>query len=529
MSSSPKAAGTQLRPAWRLPAALLSVWAVLATRSYFTYAGNLLVLTGFHLAFLAMLVLLAPRPRVDAYSFLAIFLFLGFWLKFTAHQWVAYAFVEPVGAFGGQAWQWDHALAAAAAAASGVSLCRVIHLSWPRVREADRAASLHVPGWYCRAHAHLWAGLAALTVLLYAMNFRCAFFVTGINARLVLPLKLNAVLAWALYCGIAMLCMLLADLEYQRRQERLWPLILSLAVLGIVMSASMLSRASTLFLFCALGMACLAHRRIPLTRFSRRRGWLWLLAMAGAIVVSLALVSAARLHLYRMPAPPVPTLPLSLSPSDNLSPALPLAASPSASQGAISGITPNPLAPEFVAPRRRARVQHLQMTPGRMLRQVLLLTTDRWIGLEGMLALSASHQLGPALLQAGLAENPDAGVDSIYQHLAHSIYVYQPGFTYLTLPGCPVVLDYSCSLLIVAVGMFGACAVICLIDGLAWRLTRSRLLTAWLGLLLANAICEMSFPYLTILFVGLSVLSLIVLRVATVAMAGKVEAAAQHA
>jgi len=219
-----------------------------------------------------------------------------------------------------------------------------------------------------------------------------------------------------------------------------------------------------------------------------------------------------------------PVLPPAASPSASPS-ALPTAL-PSASPGLVSRTSPG--RPTAATPG--APLLHLRMTPDRMLRQVLLLTTDRWIGLEGMLALSASHQLSPALLRAGLVENPNAGVDSIYQHLAHGIYVYQPGFTYLTLPGWPVVLDYSGSLLIVGAGMFAVCAVICLIDGLAWRLTRSRLLTAWLGLLLANAICQMSFPYLALVFIGLSSLSLLGLHLLARAKAGWAEqAAVEHA
>lgn len=511
------AASATFRPARILPAILLAAWAVLAARTYFNYAGNLWILTGFHLAFICMLALVAPRPRVDAYSFLAIFLFLGFWMKFTAHQWIDYAFVEPVGAFSGQARQWDHALAATASAACGVSLCRALYLCWRRTRRASHAALPHAPGWYRRTPARIWVVLASLAVLLYAANFRFAFFVTGIDTRLVLPFRLNALLAWAVYCGTAMLVMLLADCEYQRRPERLWPLAVALGALGMLMSASMLSRASTLFLFSAVAMACIAHQRIPLSHFYQKRGWVLLLGMAATLMASLVVVSAIRLRLYEVPAPVTRATPLPPAASPVPLPALPPTAPLSASAGISSAVT-------SAAPQR-----HLRMTPDRMLRQVLLLTTDRWIGLEGMLALSASHRLGPALLRAGLIESPKSGVNSIYQHIAHSTYVSQPGFTYLTLPGFPVVLDYSGSLLIVGAGMFGACAVICLIDGLAFRLTKSRLLTAWLGLLLANAICQTSFPYLTLVFVCLSALSLPVLHLLTRATAERVEAKTSHA
>src|ERR1700733_15142753 len=52
-------------------------------------AGALLA---FHLSFTALLALAWPRPRVDAYTFLAIFLWLGFWVKFVAHLFFLYPF-----------------------------------------------------------------------------------------------------------------------------------------------------------------------------------------------------------------------------------------------------------------------------------------------------------------------------------------------------------------------------------------------------------------------------------------------------
>jgi hypothetical protein len=505
--------GPTFQPAWMLAALLLAAWIVLAAGTYTGFTGNLWILTGFHLAFICMLALLVLKPRVDAYSFLAIFMFLGFWMKFTIHQWIHYAFVEPVGSFSGEPQQWDRALAAAAAAACGVSLCRGLYLWWRRRHGAAQMGSPQVPDWYRRLPSRVWMVVAALALVLYAANSKFAFFVTGVQTRLVLPFRLDALLAWTVYCGAAMLVMLLADWEYQRRPDRLWPLILALSAIGVLMSASMLSRANTLFLFSALAMTCIAHQRIALRRFYQGFGWTLPLGMAAALATSLVLVSAIRLRLYEVPAP-VPVVQL-----------VPATASP----GHVSGAPP--AAPVSAPSGESSTVapptqQHLQMTSDRMLHQVLLLITDRWIGLEGVLALSANHELGLPLLRAGLLENPAVGVHAIYQRIAHTTYVFQPGFTYLTLPGFPVVLDYSGSLLIVGAGMFVACAVICLIDGLASRVTESPLLTAWMGLLLANAICQMSFPYLTLVFICLCILSLLGLYLLTRALAEWVEAAA---
>src|SRR5690606_1500906 len=103
------------RPALKWTMLLLAVWALLAGRTYFSLGADPWLLSLFHLSFLTMLLLVLPKPRVDAYSFLALFLFLGFWVKFVAHQWFDYPFIEPTGAFNGSADQWNTALVAASA------------------------------------------------------------------------------------------------------------------------------------------------------------------------------------------------------------------------------------------------------------------------------------------------------------------------------------------------------------------------------------------------------------------------------
>jgi hypothetical protein len=533
--------------------ALLLVWAVVAAGTYVGHPGSPWVLTAFHLAFAAMLALLPRRPRVDAYSFLAIFLFLGFWAKFVAHQWFRYPYIEPVGDFAQRPEQWDRALAAATAAAVGVALFRVAQLGWLRHRAGKTVLpasmpNMDVPAWYRHAPGWTWAGLTAAVLLFYLANYHYAFFVTGVNARVVLPFKLNAIFAWTAYCGIAMLVMLLADWEQQRRPDRLGPLVIALSALGVLMSASMSSRASALFVFGALAMACLAHRRIAPSRWWRNGGWKWLPVMAAAFAASLVAVSAIRLTLYKvvdpnapaaaavppaqvsndaraLPPPGVPADPVAAPQAD--APTVSPVAPPSAPAESATAASPDEATPTVtVAPVVQ---QRLQMTPSNMLRQVMLLTIDRWIGMEGMLAMASSDRLGTPLLREGLTEDPARGVNAVFQRIAHSVYVYQPDFTYLTLPGFAVVLYYGGSLLVVCLGMFVVCALICWLDGLALRATGSRLLTAWVGLLLANAVCQMSFPYLALVFAVLTALSLVGFRLLGRIGRGGPQTVAQHA
>src|SRR5215471_15560667 len=81
--------------------------AVISIGPYRTYPGSAASFLAFDASFLLMVVLALPRPRIYTYTFLAAFLFLGFWVKFMAHMWVTYPFVEAIGKFGGSSSEWS--------------------------------------------------------------------------------------------------------------------------------------------------------------------------------------------------------------------------------------------------------------------------------------------------------------------------------------------------------------------------------------------------------------------------------------
>lgn len=475
----------------------VGAWLLLVIVTLFAFSGSLLTLLMFHLSCALMLGLAFPRPRVFAYTFLAAFLFLGFWAKFVVHQIFQYPFIEPIGDFAATPAQWDRALAAAASAALGAALFRLLHLL--RVRQAAVAlpvASLQ-PRWYARAPLRAWTLLLALSLALYACNFHWAFYQTGVNPRHLLPFKLNAVSAWAAYCGIGLIFMLFADWESQRRPRYTWPLVLSLCALGIAMSVSLASRASMLFIIATLLLACVDGQPVRISVLWQRWSWRLPLTLALAFVASLTLVSAVRLQVYEVPQAPAVAV------ARTEQPALPPAPVASVTTP-VSAVAPQASVPPVAQ-------QKLQMDAPHMVRQVMLLSVDRWIGLEAMLALSASHEQSIALFVRGLKEDPALGVKALYQRLSHTQYQFQPDFTYLTLPGAPAVLFYSGSLLVVLVGMFALTGLVVGVEALAMWSTRSPLLAAFLSVLLANSICQMSFPRLGAIFVVMSSVAIFLL------------------
>lgn len=468
-------------------------------RTTMLYPGSVWVLLAFHFAFIALLTSAWPRPRTDAYFFLAGFLFLGFWAKFTIHLIFPYPLLEPIGAFDASASQWDLALSAATAAALGAVLFRIVYLLIARRRlrslRPKTAANLVPPDWYLRHPGKVWGGIIALALILYAANYSFAFFQTGVNPLLILPLGMNAILAWSSFCGAALAFALLTGWELTRRPEHFAPLVWSVCLFGIVASVSLASRAISIFLFAAYATALGMH--FPLMGKKLLASWRWRLPliMLASLILGLILVSSFRMNSYRVAdnsaATAKPEQQGKKRPPTEL-----FRSTPGNSGSTAPGETATP------------STRPISMSQSTMFKQVMQLSVDRWIGLEGMLAVTGSPERGSVLLAAGLTESPLKGVDSIYQRMSSSIYSFQPGFTYLTLPGAPAILFYSGSLILVLVGMFFFAGVLTFTENFGMRMTGSRFVGSVLGLFMANAVCQMNFPYLWMIFMVETVIAL---------------------
>ncbi len=484
---------------------LISMLCVLAVgRTIVLYPGSVWILAAFHFAFLALVMSAWPRPRTDAYFFLAGFLFLGFWAKFTIHLNFPYPFLEPIGAFDASPHQWDQALSAATVAAVGSALFRIVYLLIARRRlpylRQETAANIVPPAWYLRHPGKVWGSTIALALMLYTANYFFAFFQTGVNPLLVLPFGMNAVLAWSSFCGAALVFALLAGWEMTRRPEHFAPLVWSVCLVGIVASVSLASRAISILLFAAYATALGMH--FPLVGKKLLASWRWRLPliMIASLMLGLILVSSFRLNRYLVPEDKVASAGLGQQ-GKIVAQTAPL---PSISRGSAP-VTPVEIPTPSTRPIGTSRSD---ATPSEMFKQVMQLSVDRWIGLEGMLAVTGSPERGAVLLAAGLRESPSKGVDSIYQKISSSKYSFQPGFTYLTLPGAPAILFYSGSLILVLVGMFFFAGMLTFIENFGMRMTGNRFVGSVLGIFMANAICQMNFPYLWMIFMVETVIAL---------------------
>jgi hypothetical protein len=157
--------------------------------------------------------------------------------------------------------------------------------------------------------------------------------------------------------------------------------------------------------------------------------------------------------------------------------------------------------PAFSAARKseiRAKLAHV------IVDQVRSLFLARWVGLEGVLAVSSYAKSDLRLFEAALREDPRLGVRSMYQVIAgadHEDHSDGGRYTFLTLPGVTAVLSYSGSATFVAFAMFCLTGLLRLIEHGLKRLTENEFLTAIGGVSIANVLAQLAFPYLALIFI----------------------------
>lgn len=453
-----------------------------------TYAGSVGAYIGFHLASAVLVVVSCLPPVSYGYATLALFLTLGFWVKTVTATMGLPVLIEPTGAFAQRPDQWDAALVMCAAGLVGVAVPKVVWFFRSRSARAF-AAIPQVPAWYPRVRVAVWLATGVAIIASNIFNWMFSFYAVGVHPKLVLPLHLNVAVAWWLTVGSGMWLAVLLDLEHRRSPRAPFGRWLLIPVAEALLSTSvMLSRGFYLMKVLPYALVALVtHPRRSFNVSVGARVALALVAVAG-FALSLVVVSWLRLMTY-------PPTVLADSPSTEVTrhssePA------PGTPQTDVETVAPAASsAPRTLEPRQPSDAE-ISATTHQLTRMVL----GRWIGLEGVLAVTSSEQASLSLLKDVAREDPNRGNDAVFQRMSQASYRAQPNFTFLTLPGVLAITAYSGSALVAAICMaFIACLVLGT-EALFRRLFSNEFLCAVVGVAMANALAQMNFPYLTLVF-----------------------------
>jgi len=424
------------------------IFFVLSYLAFLSYQGSLAILCLFNNVYLILIILILPKPRSYGFMFVAIFLFLGFWLKFTVHMIYEYNFVEPIGNFDFMPENWDRVLFVASFAAIGVIIVRVYHILIRKslCHNLKSAEAAKIPKWYKKNYKIIWLLSILFALSVHFINYKYSFYKTGINPVLILPAKINVIMSWLPFMGVSMWFAMLINWEVlSRENSTALPFFLPIGE-GFLASVSMASRAALIFHVLPYAVVISDEKRNIFKRISPIKKSLGVLLFFVIFALSLSLISWYRLSNYS-----------------------------AGGQFSYSDII-------------------------MMAKQVSQLFIDRWIGLEAVLAVSSWPDIGLNLFIQGVFEDPSIGVNSIYQTISNSPYMELKSMTFLTLPGAVAVLFYSGSITVVFCGMIFFSTLLLICEIFVTRLLRNPFLTAIICLGLANALCQMNFPYLFMIF-----------------------------
>jgi hypothetical protein len=416
---------------------------ILTYAGMLNYSGSLLIFGAFSI-FSFLLVLDAIfRPAGISYSFLVLFLSLGFWVKIMLHLWLGYDYLEPIGNFDHSPASWNQALIVSTFGLCGVMLGKAFFQRYLKL-PYNLTAQPPAPYWYPSVRPWLWVISFVAIIGIPCLNWIYGLAQIGITPATLLPWPINGLVAWLL--GFGLIAWVLTLAGWDQAENRHWCIGYIATILeGSLSSASCLSRATYIFHTIPYLMVLYAGRaRVKLYRNCILVLTAWIIFF----LVSLVLVMGLR---YGNGSP------IQASSHQGLN---------------ISEPT------EFVP---------------KLAEKISLLVVDRWIGIEGVMATIAYPDKSMALLEFASRERRIRGQLDFYTSNIALVKLSDEEkklFQYASIPGGIAFFYYSDSLLLVLLGMSGLAIILIGSERLVLLMTRNPYLCAFWGMGAAQTVAS---------------------------------------
>ena len=449
------------------PLFLLAVSALTVT-TCIKHKGNLWLYLGFTILSNALLLNGFRRRSLFFDTFIGAFLWLGFWLKFSVY--IAFSsgvFNEPVGLFDGSAAAFDMALLVATSgilAVLAASLVRQQFFCYPDKLPFQHRSRLFK--FYQKHRIGILASFLLAVVLFAASNAWLGIYQRGIIPQTKLPFGLNGIYKWMLQFGLASFSAIIVRFEIEMNSKLSWVSVATVLLETFLSNISLLSRGMILN-FSALAFG--AQRVLQAFQISRNRvvNWMALVLFCVAFAVSVPLVNLLRVY-----------------------------------RGTIHETIQRPF---------------VDMVSKNMINSLFL---DRWVGIEGVMAVSAYNHLGWKLWRDVWQEKFQDGKLSLYDsRLIDSPYrnnqMDNRGLHYISLPGIIAFLYYPGSLAFLFIGVFGCSLVGAAVEiGTFYMCGRNLILCALIGQVIAFRLVSFGYvPNQSYLYFGTLVMNLFLIAV----------------
>lgn len=513
----------------------LVLWLVLFSIGLVGYSGSRAAYALFSIVTGTMLLTGFRQVSSYGYLFLTVFLWLGMWLKATIHTILSYPFVEPVGTFVGGAEAWDDVLYVATVASLGVMVGKVVFdLMTSRITLRRQAITPAFPQWYPKSRKWLWIALSFTAAAAILINLKYGVHLIGLAPRTVLMWPLNAIVAWLLNIGLATGIAVLLWWDIALKKNLTIPVYAIIAE-ALISSVSILSRA--VYVFHAIPQLWALYRLKHISLgWSRAKVALLGVLFVAFLVVSISAVTTFRNYLYQSSAYSSTAYQVAVTQSEVVVGAIAEVqlkiknSSPAESQ--TLKIRLRELEAEELKLKLRVAKEKAKsieaMKSGSAQSRILLnefgyqvtggfsalilqLSVDRWIGLEGLMAVQSYPEKNMGLFWRALSEIPAAGKADTYQVVSNSIYLKSDAtkFRFATLPGAAAFLYYSDSLIVVMLGMVFFSLAVLVVELLIIILTANPILCSLYGAVMANNVVQFgvsprqTLPYFFMLACGI--------------------------
>ncbi len=376
----------------------------LTTMALPKYAGNAIVYISFTLVSNALLYVGFSKNAIFFDAFIGVFFWLGFWLKLTLR--VAFSdgvFNQPVGNFDGSGVAFDQALLVATCGLLGLLLVSLIRrkysFNYPEeIRKLEHWGMYEVYKKYRKIILFLFV---SLFVFIAVSNAFLIIYQRGSITQTFLPFGLNGVYKWLLLFGLASFSAVILRFELEiNKRTSVWVMFLSLLE-SFTTNVSLLSRGMILnsgALIYGVIISLKLHSIKSRLSFLIATALIFCTLFAGSVL----LVNKLRSTVY----------------FDDLSSEM------------------------------RAKEEQSMAAP---------LFIDRWVGMEGIMAVSSYPNLNWDLFKTALQEKYDEKETSFYDNnFIESSYVdtNKTKHHFISLPGIMAFFYYPGSYLFLFLSMF---------------------------------------------------------------------------
>ncbi len=402
------------------------------------YPGNAVVYIVFTIALNALLILGFTKDKIFFDTFIGIFFWLGYWLKLSVRvAFMGGEFQEPVGNFNGTGAAFDHALIVTTCGVAALLIAGLVRRRYffSYADAAVRARHESTFAFYKRYRKPVLVLFFALFAAVGITNVIFGIYQRGSIPRTFLPFGLNGVYTWLLLFGMASVSAVILDCEFRIKNNPYLVSVMSLLEC-FVSNVSMLSRGMVLNGgSLMIGLADNAKKRF--VRLSLSYKLVIPVIFAVLFIASVFVVNHVRVALFF--TYPYGNASVDVHPEKA-----------TVSPGEAAGLLRPPLGPPVRGPSLYGKITNA-------IKGVKVLFIDRWVGIEGAMAVSSYPHLGWDLWKRAWKEKfSNYGTSMFDREILKYKYldVHMSRYHFINIPGIVAFFYYPGSFLFLFISMF---------------------------------------------------------------------------